>query len=170
MKRSALFAAVALLALAACASDKNSDSGAKSTTSTKSATPTTSLKTKKNSAKAVATAKRLGCTTTKLNKVGGGLGLPKTIGSVSCTAKGVRYRVDVYANHAERLRLLSATATRIRCGLLKALGGKGPVYTVDGDDFSATATGPPGSTDALAQATALGAKLKLPVTTTKCPA
>jgi ABC-type Fe3+-hydroxamate transport system substrate-binding protein len=174
MKRSALFAAVALLALAACASDKSNDSGSKSTTSTKGkgTTSTLSPAQKKNSAKAFALARRVGCTAPKLNKNSGGglLGLPKPIASVSCTASNIRYRVDVYANHAARVALLAAPATKIRCALLKALGSKGPIYTVDGDDFSATASGPPGTKDSLALAKALGVKLDLPVTTTKCPA
>ena len=170
MKRSALFAAVALLALAACASDKNNDSGkSKSTTSTKSATTTTAKPTKQ-SAKAFATVRRLGCTKPKLSVTGDRGGLPSPIASVACTAKGVRYRVEVYKSHAERVRLLNAASTKIRCGLLKALGGKGPIYSVDGDDFSATASGPAGSKDGLAQAKALGKKLGLPVTTTTCPA
>ena len=173
MKRSALFAVVALLAFAACASDKNSDSGAGTSTSSassRSSGPSTPPTTTKNSAKAFATAKRLGCTNTKQSPKRNRLGLPSPIASVSCTAKGVRYRVEVYANHADRVRLLSAASTKIRCGLLKALGGKGPIYTVDGDDFSATAAGAAGANDGLKQAKALGVKLGLPVTTTTCPA
>jgi ABC-type Fe3+-hydroxamate transport system substrate-binding protein len=170
MKRSALFAAVALLALAACASDKNTTSGASnSTTSTKAATTTTAKPTKQ-SAQAFALVRRLGCTNPKLSVTRDRNGLPNPVASVACTAKSVRYRVEVYASHAERVRLLNAASTKLRCGLLKALGGKGPIYSVDGADYSATASGPVGSKDGLAQAKALGKKLGLPVTTTTCPA
>lgn len=171
MKRSALFAAVALLAFAACASDKAGKSGAGTSTSKKpsvsSSTPPT---TTKDAVKAFATAKRLGCTKITQSPDRDRLGQPTPIASVACTAKGVRYRVEVYAKHADLERLRSAASTKLRCGLLKALGGKGPIYTVYGEDFSATAAGTAGASDGLKQAKALGAKLKLPVTTTTCPA
>ena len=169
MKRSALFAVVALLVFAACSSDKHSSSA---TTKPKTSTPSGSTKRvpPKIKATAFATARKLGCTAPKLSPVRNRLGLPRPPASVDCTASGVRYRVEVYASHAARVRLLDAASTRIRCGLVKALGGKGPVYTVDGDNFSVTATAASGKNDALAQAKALGVKLGLPVTTTTCPA
>ena len=171
MKRSALFAVVALLAFAACASDKTDKSGAGTSTSRKapsssSSPPTTT----KDAAKAIATARRLGCAKITQSADRDRLGLPTPIASVSCAAKGVRYRIESYAKAADLERLKSAASTKLRCGLLKALGGKGPIYTVYGADFSATAAGKAGAKDGLQQATALGAKLKLPVTTTTCPA
>ena len=148
MKRSALFAAVAVLALAACASDKT-NTGKSTTTSTKSATSTTAKPTKQ-SAQAFALVRRLGCTKPKLSVTRDRKGLPNPVASIACAAKDIRYRVEVYKNHAERVRLLDAASTKLRCGLLKALGGKGPIYSVDGPDYSATASGTAGKNDGLA--------------------
>jgi hypothetical protein len=171
MKRSALFAAVALLVFAACASDKD-DAGKGTTSSTRKASssstrPSTPPTTTKDAVKAFATTKRIGCVkATQSPTPRERVGLPTPIASVACIANGVRYRVEVYASAAERAKLLSAEATKLRCGLLKALGGTGPIYTVNGEDFSATASGAPGANEK--QAKALAAKLGLSVTTTKC--
>ena len=164
MKRSAVFAAVALLALAACSSGKGSGGALPKSTSSGASVPTT---TTKKAAKAYAITKRLGCTNAKQTAIGSRFGLPRPIASLTCAANGISYRVELYVNHVERERLFSAASTTIRCRLLKALGLKGPIYTVNGDDYSATATGAPGA--AAAQAKALGVKLGLPVTTTDCP-
>jgi hypothetical protein len=170
MKRSALFAAVALLALAACSSSKSNGSGSGKSTTSSSSSTSTSPKRTKGSVKAVTIARRLGCTKPRLLATHPRVGLPSPIAIVTCVAKDVRYRVEVYANHADRVRLLNAASTKLRCRTLKALGGKGPIYTVNGADFSAVASAVSGTNDAAAQAKALGVKLSLPVTTTTCPA
>ena len=169
MKRSVLFAAVALLAFAACASDKGDDTAKGTTSSTRSTAskPSTPPTTTKGAAPAFAITKRLGCTNAAQNPVRERAGLPKPIASVSCVSKGVRYRVEIYKTPAEHEALLSAASTKIRCGLLEALGGKGPIYSVNGKYYSATASGAPGDTKK--HTTDLAAKLHLPVTTTTCP-
>ena len=138
MKRAVLFAAVALLTFAACGSDSSSG-GPKSTTTVKRTTTTTA---KKGAGKAVTIAKQLGCTNPKTSKPGNRFGLPQPNASVTCTAKGVVYHVDVYANHAAVLKLFDADGAKATCVLRKALKLTGARYAVSGADFIVTANPP----------------------------